>query len=68
MFWSGIHTQQEVQPKKRQMSKQHCLVKRLKKEIVDELVKDNIREEGSVYKFEDFVYEEVKGALNENQE
>ena len=44
MFWSGIHTHQEGQPKKRQMNKQHCLVKRLKREIVEELAKDSIQE------------------------
>ena len=53
MFWLGIHTQQEGQPKKRQMNKQHYLVKRLKREIVEELVKDSIQEEVSVQKFED---------------
>ena len=68
VFCSGIHTQQEGQPKKRHMNKQHFLVKMLKREIVDELVKDSIREEGSVQKFEESVYEEVKGALNENKE
>ena len=68
MFWSVIHTQQEGQPKMTQMNKQHCLVKRLKREIADELVKDSIREEGSVQKFEESIYEEVKGVLNENQE
>ena len=46
------------------MNKHHCLVKRLKREIADELVKESIREEGSVYKFEESVYEEIKGALN----
>ena len=50
------------------MNKQHCLVKRLKREIVDELVKDSIQEEGSIHKFEESVYEEIRGALNENQE
>ena len=50
------------------MNKQHCLVKRLKREIVDELVKYSIQEEGSVHKFEESIYEEIKGALNENQE
>ena len=50
------------------MNKQHCLVKRLKREIADELVKDSIQEEGSVQKFEESVYEEIRGALNENQE
>ena len=50
------------------MNKKHCLVKRLKREIVDDLVKDSVREEGSIQKFEESVYEEVKGSLNENQE
>ena len=50
VFWSGIHIQQEGQPKKRQIRKQHCLVKRLKREIVDELVKDSIQEEGPLKK------------------
>ena len=68
MFGSCIHTQQEGQPKKRQMNKQHCLVKRLKREIVEELVKDSIQEEDSVHKFEDSVYEDNREALNENQE
>ena len=30
VFWSGIHTQQEGQPKKRQINKQHCLVLKIK--------------------------------------
>ena len=68
VFWSGVHTQQEGQPKKRQMNKQHFLVKRLKREIADELVKDSIQEEGSVQKFEESVYEEIKGEINKNQE
>ena len=68
MSWSGIHTQQESHPKKRQMNKHHFLVKRLKREIAEELVKDSIQEEGSVHKIEDSVYEESRGALNENQE
>ena len=41
------------------MNKQHCLVKRLKREIADELVKDSIQEEGSVHKFEESVYKEM---------
>ena len=50
------------------MNKQHFLVKRLKREIVEELLKDSIQEEDYVQKFEDSVYEESRGALNENQE
>ena len=68
VFWLGIHNQQEGQPKKRQMNKQHCLVKRLKREIVEDLVKDSIQEEVLVQKFEDSVYEESREAINENQE
>ena len=68
LFWSSIHNQQEDQPKKRQMNKQHFLVKRLKTEIVDEMVKDSIQEEGSIHKFEESVYEDIRGEFNENQE
>ena len=50
------------------MKKHHCLVKRLKREIADELVKDRIQEEGSVQKFEESVYEEIRRAVNEKQE
>ena len=39
-----------------------------KREITDELVKDSIQEEGSVQKFEESVYEEIIGPLNENQD
>ena len=67
LFWLGIQTQQENQRKKRQMNKHHCLVKRLKREIIDEMVKDNIQEECLVPKFEEFVGEEIRGVLNENQ-
>ena len=42
-------------------------MKRLKREIIDEMVKDNIQEECPVLKFEESVGEEIKGALNENQ-
>ena len=66
VFWPNIHTQQEGQPKKRQMNKHHCIVKRLKREIADDLVKCSVQEEGLVQKFVESVYEEVKGALNEN--
>ena len=59
MFCSGIHTQQEGQPKKRQMSKQHYLAKRFKREIVEELEKDSIQEVDSVQKFKDSVYEDM---------
>ena len=68
MFWLGIQTQQEGQPKKRQMNKQHCLAKRLKREMLEELVKDSIQEEYSTQKFEDSVYEESRGTINENHE
>ena len=50
------------------MNKQHCLAKRLKREIVEELVKDSNQEEDSVQNFEESVYEESREALNENQE
>ena len=50
------------------MQKQFFLEKRLKREIVEELVKDGIQEEESTQKFEDSVYEESRGTINENQE
>ena len=43
-------------------------MKRLKREIIDDMVKDNIQEECPVLKFEESVDEEIRGALNENQE
>ena len=67
MFWLGIQTQQENHPKKRQMNKKHCLVKRLKRETIDEIVKDNIQEEYPVAKREEFVDEQIRGPHNENQ-
>ena len=42
-------------------------MKRLKREIIDDMVKDNIQEECPVLKFEESVDEEIRGALNENQ-
>ena len=68
VFWLGIQTQQEGQPKKRQMNKQQCLAKRLKREIIEEVVKDSIQEEDSIQKFKDSMYEESRGTINENQE
>ena len=50
------------------MKKHHCLAKRLKREIVEELVKSSIQEEDSIKKFEDSMYEESRGTINENQE
>ena len=44
LFWSGFHNEKEDQPKKREMNKHHILVKRLKREIIDELVKDSVQE------------------------
>ena len=49
------------------MNKQHCLVNRLKREIIDEMVKENIEEECPVLKFEESMGEEIKGALNEKK-
>ena len=49
------------------MNKKHCLVKRLKREIIDEMVKDNIQEEYPVPKLEELVDEQIRGAHNENQ-
>ena len=48
------------------MSKKHCLVKRLKRETIDEIVKDNIQEEYPVPKLEESVDEQIIGAHNEN--
>ena len=49
------------------MNKQHCLAKRLKREIVEDMVKGSIQEEYSIQKF-DSMYEESRGTINENQE
>ena len=68
LFWSGFHNEQEDQPKKRQMNKQYILVKRLKKEIIDELSKDNVQEECFTQKFKEPVCEEVKEVFDVNQE
>ena len=55
-FWSGFHNEKE-EPKKGQMNKQYILVKFLKKEFTNELVKDNVQEECSTQKFEELVCE-----------
>ena len=47
LFWLGIQTQQENQPRKRQMNKHYSLVKRLKKEVINESVEENVQEESS---------------------
>ena len=50
------------------MNKQYSLVKRLKREITDELVKDSFQEECSTQKFEELVCEEVREVFHGNQE
>ena len=50
------------------MNKKHYLLEILKRQIVEELVKDTIQEEVSIQKFKDSVNEETREALNENQE
>ena len=50
------------------MNKQYSLVKRLKREITDELVKDIVQEECSTQSFEEPVYEEVREVFHGNQE
>ena len=50
------------------MNKQYSLVKRLKKEITDDMVKDNVQQECSTQKFKEPVREEVKEVFDGNQE
>ena len=50
------------------MKKQYSLVKRLKKEVINELVKDNVQEECSTKEFEEPVCEEVTKVFHGNQE
>ena len=49
------------------MNKQYSLVKRLKREITDELVKHSVQEEFSTQKFEEPVCEEVREVFHCNQ-
>ena len=49
------------------MNKQHFLVKRLKREIIDEMVKDNIQEEYLVLEIQESMDEQIRGVHNENQ-
>ena len=50
------------------MNKQYSLVKRLKKEVINELVKDNVQEECSTKEFEEPICEEVREVFHGNQE
>ena len=50
------------------MNKQYSLVKRLNKEFIDELVKDNVEEECSAKYLEEPVCEEVREVFHVNQE
>ena len=68
LFWSGFHNEKEDQPKKRQMNKQYSMVKRLKKEVINELVKYNVQEECSTKEFEEPVCEGVRDVFHGIQE
>ena len=50
------------------MNKQYILVKRLNREITDELVKDSVQEECSNPKFEEHVCEEIREVFHANEE
>ena len=52
LFWSSFYNKQEDQARKILMSKQFSFVKRFKKELVDELVQDNVRENCSSQRVE----------------
>ena len=68
MFWSGFHNEQEEQAKKSLMNKKYIFVKRLKKELSDELVQDRVQENCSTQEFEEPLCEEVREVVNGNQE
>ena len=66
MFWSGIQTQQENHPRKRQMNKHYSLVKILKKEVIIESVEENVQEESSAQKLEEPVCEQQRDIYEGN--
>ena len=49
------------------MNKSHSLVKRLKKEVIIETVKETTKVESSTHKFEECGDQQNKGELNESQ-
>ena len=53
LFWSGFQSEKEDQSKRRQMNKSHNLVKRLKKEVIIETLKETTEVESSTQKLEE---------------
>ena len=47
LFWSSFTNEQEDQVKKSLMNKKFDFVKRFKKELIDDLVQDNVQENSS---------------------
>ena len=47
LFWSGFTNEQEDQVKKILMNKQVGFVKRFKKELIDDLVQNNVQDNSS---------------------
>ena len=68
LFWLGFPNEQEDQVKKILMNKQFGFVKRFKKELVDDLVQDNVQENSPGQAFKELVDEVEREVLDDNQE
>ena len=68
LFWSGFTNEQDDQVKKILIDKQFGFVKRFKKEMIEDLVQDNIQENSSCQGFKDYVDEDGREALDDKQD
>ena len=68
LFWAGFTNEQDDQVKKILIDKQFGFVKRFKKEIVEDLMQDNIQENSSCQGFKESIDEDGRKSLDEEQD
>ena len=68
MFWSGFPNEKEDQVKKSLMNKKFAFAKRFKKELMNELVQDNVQEKFSGQELKEPMDEEVRETLDGSSE
>ena len=68
LFWLGFITKQEDQEKKSLMNNKFGFVKRFKKELIDDLMKDNVQENSLGQEFKEPMDEDGRKILDGDQE
>ena len=68
LFWSGFTNEQDDQVKKSFIDKQFGFVKRFKKELIEDLVQDNVQKNSSCQEFKEPANEYEIETLKNDQE